>query len=148
MKFDAGDNDSGEYKMEAIWDSAVYLRESKSGHLSGFYYLVLWKRYLEEENTWELVLAVQHLKKLISSFHKDHPDKPTATFLTIDTTPPIARPTVKPIGSFKQKWGRPAKRNNKQAKTNWAAFEFYRVFGQIWVIPILDILSRNTRDCM
>ena len=30
----------GEYKMEAIWDSTVYARKSKSGHLSGFYYLV------------------------------------------------------------------------------------------------------------
>ena len=51
MEFDTGDNE--EYEVEAIWDSAVYARESESGHLSGLYYLVSWKEYLEEENTWE-----------------------------------------------------------------------------------------------
>ena len=51
IEFDAGNNNSGEYKVKAIWDSAVYSRESKSGHLSGFYYLVSWKRYPEEKNT-------------------------------------------------------------------------------------------------
>ena len=35
---DAGD-DSKEYKVEAIWDSAVYTRESEV-HLPGLYYLV------------------------------------------------------------------------------------------------------------
>ena len=40
MEFDVGDDDSGEYKVEAIRDNAVYARESKSGHLPGFYYLV------------------------------------------------------------------------------------------------------------
>ena len=57
MEFYAGDNDSRDYKVKAIWDSAVYTRESKSGYLLGFYYLVLWKRYPEKENTWELALA-------------------------------------------------------------------------------------------
>ena len=35
MEIDAGDNDSGEYEVEAIRDSAVYTRESKPGHLPG-----------------------------------------------------------------------------------------------------------------
>ena len=48
----------GEYEVEAIWDSAIYARESESGHLPGFYYLVSWKRYPEEENIWEPPLAV------------------------------------------------------------------------------------------
>ena len=39
-ELDAGDNESGEYEVEAIRDSAVYARESKSGHLPGLYYLV------------------------------------------------------------------------------------------------------------
>ena len=56
-ELDAGDN-SGEYKVEAIWDSTVYARESKSGHLPSLYYLVSWKGYPEEENTWESALAV------------------------------------------------------------------------------------------
>ena len=37
-KLDTGNN-SREYKIEAIWNSAVYTKESKS-HLPGFYYLV------------------------------------------------------------------------------------------------------------
>ena len=58
MEFDAGDNKSGEYKVEVIRDSVVYARESKSGHLPGLYYLVSWKGYSEEENTWEPASAV------------------------------------------------------------------------------------------
>ena len=50
MEFDIGYDDSEEYKVEAIWDSVVYARESKSGHLQGFYYLIAWKEHLEEEN--------------------------------------------------------------------------------------------------
>ena len=40
MEFNADNNDSEEYKVEAIWDSAVYVKESESGHLPGFYHLV------------------------------------------------------------------------------------------------------------
>ena len=126
-ELDAG-NESGEYEVEAIWDSAVYVRESESGHLPGLYYLVSWKGYPEEENTWEPASAVQHLRKLIRSFHKDHPDKPTATSPAIDTALPMARPTVKPTAT-KQKRGRPANSTNKQTKKNWTEFGFYRVFG-------------------
>ena len=57
VELDAGNN-SGEYKVEAIRDSAVYARESESGHLSGLSYLVLWKEYPEEENTWGPTSAV------------------------------------------------------------------------------------------
>ena len=38
-ELDTGD-DSGEYEVEAIRDSAVYARESESSHLPGLYYLV------------------------------------------------------------------------------------------------------------
>ena len=41
IEFDVGDNDSREYKVEAIWDSAVYAKDSKSDNLSDLYYLVL-----------------------------------------------------------------------------------------------------------
>ena len=118
MEFDAGDDESGEYEVEAIRDSAVYARESKSGHLPGLYYLVSWKGYSEEENTWELASAVQHLRKLISLFHKDHPDKSIATFPAIDTAAPMARPTVKPMEPLKRKRGRPANSTNKRVKKN------------------------------
>ena len=112
-ELDAGDN-SGEYKVEAIQDSAVYARESKSDHLPGLYYLVSWKGYPEEENIWKPASAIQHFRKLIGSFHKDHPDKPTATSLSINTVPPMARPIVKLPA--KQKRGRPANSTNKRAK--------------------------------
>ena len=101
-ELDAGD-DSGEYEVEAIRDSAVYARESESGHLPGLYYLVSWKGYPEEENTWEPASAVQHLRKLISSFYKDHPDKPRATFPAIGNAPPMVRTTVKPTEPLKRK---------------------------------------------
>ena len=118
MEFDAGDDKSREYEVEAIRDSAVYARESESGHLPGLYYLILWKRYPEEENTWEPASVIQYLRKLISLFHKDHPDKPTATSPAIDTAPPMARPTVTPIKPLKQKQGRLANSTNKRAKKN------------------------------
>lgn len=95
IEFEVGD--SKKYKVKAIQNSAIYVKESKSGYLIRFYYLVSWKKYLEEVNIWEPALAVQHLKKLINLFHKNHSDKLTATSPTIDTTPPIARLSVKPI---------------------------------------------------
>ena len=147
MEFDVGDNESGEYEVEVIWDIAVYARESELAHLPGFYYLVSWKGYPEEENTWEPASVVQHFRKLISLFHKDHPDKSTATSHAINTIPPMARPTIKPTGPPKQKRGWPANSINKRAKKNWAAFDFYRVFGRIRVSYTLDILSRTARDC-
>ena len=39
-KLDAGNNKSGGYKMEVIYNSTVYTKKSESGHLSGLYYLV------------------------------------------------------------------------------------------------------------
>ena len=104
--------------MEVIWDSAVYAKESESGHLPDLYYLVSWKGYPKEENTWEPASAVQHLRKLISLFHNDHPDKPTATFPAINTAPSMARPTVKPTEPLKQKREQPANSTNKRAKKN------------------------------
>ena len=56
-------------------------------------------------------------RKLISSFHKDHPEKPTATSLAINTVPPMAQPTIRPTAEpTKQKRGQPANSTNKRAK--------------------------------
>ena len=103
-ELDVSNKDSKEYKLEAIWDSTVYAKKSKS-HLSGLYYLVTWKDYPKKENTWEPLLDVQHLKKLISSFHKSYSKKPSATSLPINCTPSMARLTIKPTRPIKQKRG-------------------------------------------
>ena len=114
-ELDAG-KDSGEYEVETICDSAVYARES-TGHLPGLYYLVFWKGYPKEENTWKPYSAVQHLRKLINSFYKDDPDKPTATSEAINTAPPMARPTIKPAAkpaAPKRKRGQPPGKNTNK----------------------------------
>ena len=49
FEFEAGDDK--EYEVDGIRDSAVYARES-AGQLPGLYYLVSWKGYPEEKNTW------------------------------------------------------------------------------------------------
>ena len=89
---------------------------------------------------------VQHLRKLISSFHKDHSNKPTATSPGIDTAPPMAIPTIKPAEPPKQKPGRPANSTYKRPK-NLATFDFYRIFGCIWVTSKSNILSRIACEC-
>ena len=42
---------SKEYKVEALWESAVYASKLELGQLSGLYYLVAWNNYPKEENT-------------------------------------------------------------------------------------------------
>ena len=102
----AGDNK--EYKVEAIKNSAVYAKEAE-GYLTGLYYLVSWKGYSEEKSIWEPSSTVIHLRKMISAFHKDHPEKSMATFPPLNSALPIAKLSVKlPVKpSTKQKQGRP-----------------------------------------
>ena len=86
---------SKKYKLKAIWDSIVYIEELEAWQLLGLYYLVVWKGYLKVKNTWKPSLAVQHLKKLICSFYKKYLEKPTVTFLLINSAPPMIRSIVK-----------------------------------------------------
>lgn len=39
INFDIGNNKK--YKIEVIWDSAIYMKELRSDHLPSFYYLIL-----------------------------------------------------------------------------------------------------------
>ena len=57
-ELNAGDN-SKEYKIEAIWDSMIYAKKLEIC-LPTLYYLITWKSYLKEKNTWELVSAIHH----------------------------------------------------------------------------------------
>ena len=50
MEFKVNSNDK-KYKLEGIWNSAVYVKELAIGHLSDLYYLVSWKGYPKKENT-------------------------------------------------------------------------------------------------
>ncbi len=51
LKFEVRDNKKNE--VEAIINSAMYGQQVNSNQMPGFYYLVLWKGYPKEENTWE-----------------------------------------------------------------------------------------------
>ncbi len=130
------DGKGEEYKIKAICDSMVYARESE-GHLLGLYYLVSWKGYTKEKNTWEPVSAVIYLRKLISNFHHDHPEKPTATFPPINSASLMARSTVKPRAETlsKQKWDKLTKDNSasKHVKKTWTS-NFYPVFGPVLIV--------------
>ena len=102
------------------------------------------KSYPENENTWEPVSAVEHLRKLISSFHKDYPEKPTATFAPVNSTLPIAKPTTKLIS--KQKRGRPANSANKKAKKNWTSSSLFSHMTSCCLIILPCLLSFSPRN--
>ena len=131
FEFEAGNNKK--YEVDSIWNSAVYAKESAIGQLQGFYYLVSWKGYPEEENTWKPALAIQHLWKLVTAYHKNNPEKPTATSLPIATAPPMARPTrvltkqgqpAGPTVAPTKKYGRlvGSTTTNKRAKKFYTSF--------------------------
>ena len=144
LEFDAGNNGD---EVEAIRDSMVFAKKSEAGQSPGLYYLISWKEYPEEDNIWEPSSAVQHLRKLLSTFH-NYPDKTTATSLPIDTAPPMARPTVSPSQPVaKRKHGRPGKKISKRAKKSWDCFNggslFYHVFLSYTPVSIPDIALDN-----
>ena len=61
LDFEFKTGDDKEYEVDNIRDSAVYAKESAIGKLPGLYYLISWKDYPEEKNTWEPASAIQHL---------------------------------------------------------------------------------------
>lgn len=142
VKFE-NEGNGKKYTVKIICNSAVYASKSK-GHLPGLYYLVLWKSYSKEENIWEPTLVVLHLRKLISIFYHDHPEKQTATSLSIDFTSPMAWPIVKPTETLnnKQKWDRLAKDNStsKCIKKRWT-FNFYLGFDFISTVGKVSLVT-------
>lgn len=46
------------YKVEEIWNKAVYAKKAIISHLLGFYYVIFWKSYSKEKNNYELTLVV------------------------------------------------------------------------------------------
>ena len=94
LKFKAGFNNK-EYKVESIYNDTIYVRKLEASHLSDFYYLALWKNYLEDQNTWKFASEVQYLRKLLSIFYKNYFDKLTIIFLPIDSALSITKRTAK-----------------------------------------------------
>ena len=50
IELECNAGNSQEFKVEAVWENAIYANKAE-GHLPGLYYLIVWKRYFEEENT-------------------------------------------------------------------------------------------------
>lgn len=111
-KFQA-ENNKG-YEIKTIIDSVVNDKEANI-QMPSFYYLVLWKGYLDKENTWKPWEVVMDLQKLISNFHKKDPEKLTVTFALLDSTLLIASLMVPK--ELKQKFGCPSKEANKRDKS-------------------------------
>ena len=103
-EFDTDNNKK--YKLKTIKDGTVYVKKTED-YLLELYYLVFWKSYLEEKNTWESFSAIMHLQKIISTFHKNQPKKPMATLSLLDFAPLMAKLSVKLVKpSAKQKQNR------------------------------------------
>ena len=91
LEFETGDNK--EYEVKAIRDNIVYAKEANK-YLLKLYYLVTRKGYLKEENTWESSSIVMYLWKMVSTFHKDYPEKPTVISVLLDSAPSMAKPII------------------------------------------------------
>ena len=111
-EFELGDDK--EYKVETIQDSAVYAKKV-DGHLPELYYLVTWKGYPEKESIKKPSSTVMHLRTMVSTFHKDHPEKLTATSIPLNSASPMAKLMIQLPA--KQKQGQPTGRATKPTKT-------------------------------
>ena len=108
--------------------------------MQGFYYLILWKGYPKEKNTWELSLAVIDLQKFIKTFYKEYQEKQTVTCLYLDSVPPMVRSIVLKKQQPKQKRGHLIKGANKKSRNygirNSDAFFFPRCGYRVKVFKL------------
>lgn len=76
-----GDVDPDEYDVvEDIVGSRIFAKSDfYENSPAGLHYLVHWINQPESECTWEPVVGVKHLKRLISRFHYRHPDAVSST---------------------------------------------------------------------
>ena len=104
------DNNKG-YKVEVIQDNTVYAKKTDR-HLPRLYHIVAWKGYPEEENTRKPSSTVIYLRKMVSTFYKDHSEKPIAISLPLDSALLMTKPIIQL--SVQRKQGQLAKecRNN------------------------------------
>lgn len=82
------------YKIEAIKNNAIYANVVIESQLPELYYCISWKKYREDENTWEPTSILIHFRKMINTFHENHLEKPTATFLLFNPVLLIAKPII------------------------------------------------------
>ncbi len=93
LEFKAGDNK--EYEFETLIDSAIYGQQANDNdQILSLYYFVLEKSYPEEKNTSVHSLTVIHLRKLISTFYKEHPEKSIVISLPLYFIPLMASLSV------------------------------------------------------
>lgn len=92
LMFDA--SNIQKYKVEINKNCTVYAKKVER-NLTDIYYLVFWKGYLEKVNTWEPSSTVMHLRKIISTFHKDYLKKSLATSFSFNSAPPMTKPSIK-----------------------------------------------------
>lgn len=140
-------NNSKEYEDTAISNSEIYVKESNSSHLLGLYYLVLWKDYIEEEITWELISAGLYLCNIINTFYYNYLKKLIITFPPINFVRLMIKVTIKPkTPSSKQKRDPLAKANgtSKYVKKN-RVFSFYLVFRPILIVDKNSTFSHMSR---
>src|SRR5687768_1653496 len=67
------EKDADEYEVERILDSRVIKNKIQ--------YLIKWKNYLPEENTWELFNHLINSINLVEEFHRQNPGRPFLTQL-------------------------------------------------------------------
>lgn len=85
LEFKSIESGSKKDKVEVITNSEIYAKKSDNSYLLGLDYLILWKAYPEEKNTWELVLIIYHLERFVTIFHKEYPEKPITAFQLINS---------------------------------------------------------------